>query len=87
MTITLEKAKYEKRGSRWIVTENPVTEEITREHYENMTDRKTLQFFRNLGGREIVERSYTCAGYVPVTIHSIAPDRSEKYIFRFTFTA
>jgi hypothetical protein len=85
MIINLKKEKYEKHGSKWHLIEAEEEKNISREHYNNITDKRTIQFFRNLGGKEIVERSYTFAGYVPTTIHSISPDRTEKYIYRFSF--
>lgn len=85
MKITLVKEHYTKNETKWQLDEAEPMREITEEHYRNMVDPKALQFFRNLGGKEIVERNYTCKGYVPVKVHSISPDRTEKYVYRFGF--
>lgn len=72
----------EKQGSRWITTETE-TKTISKSFYNNMTDEKTIRFFRNLGGIETVQRNYTKMGYLPVRILSTSPNRETRSIYNF----
>lgn len=76
---------YTKTGARWTMTG---TEEktVTREFYNNFTDKKAVAFMRALGGTERVTKAYTYAGFVPVKITSISPDGAEKIVTKFIFT-
>ena len=76
---------YQKNGTKWIETDS-TTSDITEEHYHNATDPATVRFFRNLGGYERVEKSYTFAGYVPIRITSISPCRTEKTVRDYQFS-
>lgn len=80
--ITQTRTKYVKSGSRWKGTETE-TDTIDLQQYCNIFD--GIQFFRNLGGYERTEMSYTKAGYIPVKQTSISPDRTEKYVWTFQF--
>lgn len=84
VTIILTKEHYVKSGTRWHLVETEEPRTIDRREFNNITDEKTLSWFRRLGGCEIAERRYTAAGYVPVKLHSIAPDRTEKFVYNFT---
>ncbi len=53
--------------------------------YKNITDEKTLQWFRRLGGRETASRNYTSRGYNITKLISTSPDRSIKVIREFEF--
>lgn len=77
----VEKTGYVRSGSRWTVTHETVREEMTAEMYCNIVD--AVEFFRGIGGKEIVERGYTRHGYIPVKIHSISPSRDAKTIYKF----
>lgn len=57
------------------------TRQITAQNYFNYCD--SIPFFKNLGGSETCDFGYTYAGYIPVEIRSIAPDRSKKIVRRF----
>lgn len=84
-TISETISRFEKIGNKWKMTESN-TYTINNEQYHNATCAETVRFFRNLGGIERVERSYTFAGYVPVKITSISPARDEKTVREYTFT-
>lgn len=72
----------EKQGSKWITTETE-TKTILKSFYNNMTDGKSIRFFRNLGGIETVQRNYTKMGYLPVRILSTSPNRETRIIRNF----
>lgn len=55
------------------------------EQYLDMNSTRTCRFFRNLGGYEKVERSYTSSGYLPIRLISISPDRTIKIIREYYF--
>lgn len=78
--ITLIKEEYEKQGSKWVLvekTKNPVSFE----NYINSLD--ASPFFKNLGGKEYIAKSYTPAGYIPVEIQSTSPDGMQKTIRKY----
>lgn len=69
-------------GKSW--KSKPDSEEcrkIPAEWYHNYFD--AIPFFRNLGGSERVEMGYTYAGYLPVLLTSISPDREKKIVRKF----
>lgn len=78
--LTIE--TQEKQGSRWITTETE-TKTISKLFYYNVTDEKSIRFFRNLGGIETVQRNYTKMGYIPVRILSTSPNRETRIIRSF----
>ena len=82
-TITLTTENYEKQGSRWVLVESN-TETIPFEYYMNAID--ASPFFKNLGGKESISKSYTVAGYVPVEIRSTSPDGKQKTIRKYDFS-
>lgn len=82
MTIIMKKENYTKGLKKWIFKDSKVSE-ITKENLDNIID--SCSFFRNLGGYERVEKDYTCAGYVPVKLISISPDRKTRTIRRFEY--
>ena len=58
---------------------------ITEEQYRNVTDKKTQQWFRRLGGSEYASNGYTCQGYLVTELISKNPDRSVKKVRSFNF--
>lgn len=62
---------------------------ITPEYYRNITEPKSLQFFRRLGGTERAERTYTPMGYVITRLLSTSPGKRYRIerIFTITHTA
>ena len=81
--IKMVEKRYYKEGKSWKLSE--VTEEnITKENYLNIIN--SVKFFRNLGGFERLTNGYTYAGYIPVKLNSISPDKQEKIIRSFEFS-
>ena len=80
--ITETITHYVKRGSKWIETEK-TTGHIPALYYFNVID--SVYFFRNLGGYEKIEKSYTKYGLIPTTINSINPSRDEKTVRTYIF--
>ena len=58
---------------------------IDRTQYENITDDKTCQWFRRLGGSETKQYTYTKYGYLCYCLSSCSPDREIKRVRRFSF--
>ena len=82
--ITLTTERYEKTSSGKSWKKNPVKtneEVISPEEFENIIS--SIPFFRNLGGFERVTKGYTIAGYIPVELSSISPDRKTKIVRKF----
>ena len=80
--IKMVEKRYYKAGSQWKLSESK-EENISKENYLNIIN--SCKFFRNLGGYERLTKSYTYAGYIPVELNSIAPDKKEKVVRSFTF--
>lgn len=83
--ILMEKKVYEKNGKRWVLskTEKELVSEL---HHKNATEKKTLDFFRSLGGSERNEYNYTSEGYKVVKNTSISPDGQKKIVREFNFS-
>lgn len=82
ITCTIE--HFEKRGSRWILTESE-TKQYNHIFYWNTVDPNASAFFRNLGGYERTICTYTKSGYLPTECISISPDRTMKTVRTFRF--
>lgn len=80
--ITETKTEYNKVGSRWKETEK-TEKETSVEFYCNVFN--AVPFFKNLGGDERVEMTYTIAGYIPIVSISISPDKETKIVRKYTF--
>ena len=85
LQITLITEKYELKEGRKTVFELKETETkiIDSETHKMIVD--ASPFFKKLGGSEVLERSYTCAGYVVTKITSKSPDRDVKTVRKFKF--
>ena len=82
--ITLTTEKYEKTSSGKSWKKNPVESNksiINSENFKNIIS--SIPFFRNLGGSERVAKGYTIAGYIPVELSSISPDKKTKIVRKF----
>ena len=82
--ITLTTKKYERTSSGKSWKKNPVEINksiINSENFKNIIS--SIPFFRNLGGSERVTKGYTIAGYIPVELSSISPDRKVKIVRSF----
>jgi hypothetical protein len=85
-TITLTTIKYDRTASGKSWKSKPTLEEneiIKFKNYFNYLS--SVQFFKDLGGYERVDKNYTIAGYIPVQITSISFDKTEKIIYKFKF--
>lgn len=80
--ITLTTENYEKNGSRWTLVDEK-TQDVTFEQYLNSVD--ASPFFKGLGGKESVSKSYTIIGLIPVEIRSTSPDGRKKTIRKYKF--
>ena len=80
--IKMVEKRYYKAGSKWVLSS---TEEsnISKENYLNIVN--SCKFFRGLGGFERLTNGYTYAGFIPVQLNSISPDKQEKIIRSFEF--
>ena len=82
--ITLTTERYERTSSGKSWKKNPVEtneEVITPKKFELIIS--SIPFFRDLGGSERVTKGYTIAGYIPVELSSISPDKETKIVRKF----
>ena len=85
ITITLTETRYIKNPdtkTTYVEVEKEVKEVTEREHYLYFD---SVKFFRRLGGKESITRSYTCNGYVGTKLISTSPDKQTKVIREFNF--
>ena len=68
----------------YIQVEKDVKEVNEKEYFLTVND-NTIKYFRRLGGKETVTRSYTCAGYKVTKLISTSPDKQIKIIREFSF--
>ena len=61
------------------------TKEINEKEYFLTVNDNTIKYFRGLGGKETVTRSYTSAGYKVIKLVSTSPDKETKTIKVFNF--
>ena len=82
--ITLITKKYERTSSGKSWKKNPVEtneEVISPKKFELIIS--SIPFFRDLGGSERVTKGYTIAGYIPVELSSISPEKKTKIVRSF----
>ena len=82
ITLTTERYERTRSGKSW--KKNPVEtneEVISPEEFENIIS--GISFSRSLGGFEKVTKGYTIAGYIPVELSSISPDKKTKIVRKF----
>ena len=82
--ITLTTERYERTSNEKSQKKNPVEINksiINSENFKNIIS--SIPFFRNLGGSERVTKGYTIAGYIPVELSSISPDKAIKIVRKF----
>ena len=82
--ITLTTERYERTSSGKSWKRNPVEINksiINSENFKNIIS--SIPFFRNLGGFERVTKGYTIAGFIPVELSSISPNREIKIVRKF----
>ena len=82
--ITLTTEKYERTSSGKSWKKNPFESNesiINSENFKNIIS--SIPFFRDLGGSERVTKGYTVAGYIPVELSSISPEKKTKIVRSF----
>jgi hypothetical protein len=67
------------------LTESVKERLLTEKQYNLTVNEETLKWFRNLGGSETAQRSYTSYGYVVYQLTSTSPDKEIKNIREFQF--
>ena len=74
-----------KSGKSWSKRNIEETKKIIDfEEYFNYLS--SVQYFKNIGGIERVEKSYTISGYIPTRLTSVSPDRQIKVVRHFRIT-
>ena len=85
-TRMIEKTYEIKTGTStvWVLTDTNVSM-LTEEQYKNVTDKKTQQWFRRIGGSEYASKGCTRQGYLVTELISKNPDRTIKKVRSFNF--
>lgn len=86
-TILMTQTKYRKNPDTktTYILEETEQREISVKQYENITNEKTLKWFRSLGGSESAQRGYTSRGYLITKLTSKNPDKEIKIVREFDF--
>ena len=85
--ITETKTEYIKNPdtkTTYIQVESEVSEVNEKQYFLTVND-NTIKYFRRLGGKETVQRGYTCAGYKVVKLVSTSPDKETKIVREYKF--
>ena len=83
MKYELTTKTYERTESGKSWKNNPTEIEITtidQETYDNIFNKKTQAFFKEVGGYEKASKSYTNAGYIVAKSISISPEKTTKIV-------
>lgn len=85
--ITLTETRYIKNPNTktTYIVESVETSEVTERQHNLTTNDDTVKWFRRLGGKETVQKGYTCAGYVVVKLTSTSPDKETKVVREYKF--
>jgi hypothetical protein len=84
ITMTTKDFSRTESGKSWkSKPDTTESEEITLKQLNLMTCDNTLRFFRNLGGTETVQRTYTSAGFLPYQLTSVNPSRDLRRVREF----
>lgn len=85
--IELTKTKLVKNPNTktTFMVKNTTVETITEQQYNYATSKDTVKFFKNLGGKESLTKSYTCAGFKVTKIVSVSPDGQNKTVREYKF--
>lgn len=80
--IELTEERFFKADNKksWI-TESKTTKIVTFDEYFNYIS--SVGFFKNTGGREKIEKTYTQCGYIPTKIISISPSKDIRVVRTF----
>ena len=85
--IQLIETRYSKTdsGKSWRTkADAEETKTISFDEYFNYIS--SVQFFKNLGGTERIEKGYTVGGYIPTKLTSINPSKDTKIVRQFKIT-
>ena len=86
-TILMTQTKYTKNPDTktTYIQVSRETKEISVKQYQNITNEKTLKWFRSLGGSESAQRGYTSRGYLITKLTSTGPKKEIKIVREFDF--
>ena len=85
--ITLTETRLTKNPNTkttYIVDSIEVSTVTERQHSLTTCD-DTVKWFRRIGGKETVQRSYTNAGYLVTKLISTSPDKQTKVVREYEF--
>ena len=77
--------KQTKKGKTTWNTESVTKEICSEREHNNATNDETRKFFKRIGGKESVTRSYTSKGYVITKSVSTSPTGTERTIREYKF--
>jgi len=86
-TILMTQTKFKKNPDTktTYILEETEQREISLKQYQNITNEKTLKWFRSLGGSESAQRGYTSRGYLITKLTSTGPKKKIKFVREFDF--
>jgi hypothetical protein len=84
MEVTYTREDQEKVKGKWVTVETK-TKGINFLVYKQITDNKTLKWFRGLGGTEVTTKEFTSVGYKIVKLVSTCPSKTIRTVRTFNF--
>ena len=82
--VQVLKSVYLESPKGWAL-HNSITLYFTEAEYYRFIADDTLNWFRRLGSKQVVQRSETSFGRQVTKLSSFAPDNSEKHVYNFRF--
>jgi len=80
--VQVLKSVYLFKASKWQYMEQDIFT-LSKEEYKRFTSRETLQWFRNLGSKQVPINGCTSFGNLCVKLSSFSPDGEEKHVYQF----
>lgn len=78
------KAVYTLSAGKWVFQSDSILY-LKKEEYQKFVSNDTVRWFRNLGSKQILSRSFTSFGYQVTKLSSYSPDGEEKNVYNFRF--
>lgn len=82
--VQAAKAVYIRSNSKWFLQESSILN-FTQEQYNKFVSTDTANWFRRIGSKQVLSKSYTSYGLQVVKLVSYSPDMEEKHEYNFRF--
>jgi hypothetical protein len=84
LQVQAAKAVYIRSNSKWVLQESSILN-FTDKEFSLFVSTDTANWFRRLGSKQVLSKSYTSYGYQVTKLVSYSPDMEEKHEYNFRF--